>query len=65
MITVWLSITANWSGWWTTSAAQLGFSGFLWVAQPLGEPEALIEKELGYEWLKPGAEGLACSNGRL
>jgi len=42
-----LSITANWSGWSSRSAAQLGFSGFLWVAQPLGEPEALIEKELG------------------
>jgi len=60
-----LSITANWFGWGSRSAAQLGFSGFLWVAQPLGEPEALIEKELGYERLKPAADGLACSSGRL
>jgi len=60
-----LSITANWSGWGLRSAAQLGFSGSLWVAQPLGEPEALIEKELGYEWLKPALDGLASSISRL
>jgi len=38
---------------------------FLWVAQPLAEPEDLIEKQLGYEWLKAAADGLACSNGPL
>ena len=51
VITVLLSITANLCGWGLRSAAQAGFSVFLWVLEPLVEPEALIEKGTGYERL--------------
>jgi hypothetical protein len=47
VITVRLSITANLWCWGPEVLSQPAFSAILWVAEPLGEPEALIEKESG------------------
>jgi hypothetical protein len=38
VITVRLSITANLWCWGPEVLSQLGLSGMLWVAEPLGEP---------------------------